>query len=287
VGIRTLERVNRRRFLKVLGLGVVSVIGVGIGTPTYGWLEAHRFGISRHAFKLKGLEIPLKLVQLSDLHFGRWHGLNEVRAWVDATLKEQPDLIVITGDIVDGRTSREQIEALAQELGRLTAPIGVFAVLGNHDYFQHQASWDRGTGMMISSFERAGVRYLRNAGTLVRDDLFLAGVDDFWMGNPDPEKAFRDAPPRAARLLLNHNPDLLPEISPSVGLTLCGHTHGGQIRAPFGVGLYSISKYGERFQMGFVKAPAPAFVSRGLGTTGPPVRTFCPAELVVLNLIPA
>jgi uncharacterized protein len=279
--------VNRRSFLKVLGFGAASVIGVGIGTPTYGWLEAHHFGISRHAFKLKGLETPLRLVQLSDLHFGRWHGLNEVRAWVDATLKERPDGIVITGDIVDGRISPEKIEVLAHELSRLTAPLGVFAVLGNHDYFQRQASWNLGTGVMISSFERAGLRYLRNAGMLVRSDFFLAGVDDFWMGNPDPKKAFQNAPSRAARLLLNHNPDLLPEISPSVGLTLCGHTHGGQIRAPFGVGLYSISKYGERFQMGFVKAPAPAFVSRGLGTTGPPIRTFCPAELVVLNLEPA
>ncbi len=268
----------------MLGFGAASVIGVGIGTPTYGWLEAHRFGISRHAFKLKGLEKPLRLVQLSDLHFGRWHGLNEVRAWVDATLKEQPDVIVITGDIVDGRTSPEKIEVLAHELGRLTAPLGVFAVLGNHDYFQRQGSWNRGTGTMISSFERVGLRYLRNAGMLVRSDFFLAGVDDFWMGQPDPQKAFQNAPSRAARLLLNHNPDLLPQIPSSVGLTLCGHTHGGQIRAPFGVGLYSISKYGERFQMGFVKAPTPAFVSRGLGTTGPPIRTFCPAELVVLNL---
>lgn len=270
----------------MLGFGALGVIGVGIGTPTYGWLEAHRFGISRHAFKLKGLEKPLRLVQLSDLHFGRWHGLNEVRAWVDATLREQPDLIVITGDIVDGRTSPEKIAALAHELGRLTAPLGVFAVLGNHDYFQHQGSWNHGTGVMISSFERVGLRYLRNAGTLVRDDLFLAGVDDFWMGNPDASHAIQDAPPRSASILLNHNPDYLPKIPSSVGLTLCGHTHGGQIRAPFGIGLYSISKYGERFQMGFVKAPTPAFVSRGLGTTGPPVRTFCPAELVVLSLSP-
>lgn len=274
---------DRRRFLRLLALGT---LGIGTGTPAYGWLEAHRFGISRHSFSLRGLDKAVKLVQLSDLHFGRWHGLDEVRAWVNATLLEKPDLIVITGDIVDGRTSREKIEVLAQELGRLSAPLGVFAVLGNHDYFQRQGSWNRGTLEMISSFERAGLRYLRNAGRLVRDDLFLAGVDDFWMGHPNASLAMQDRPPRAASVLLNHNPDYLPQVPQTVGLSLCGHTHGGQIRAPFGIGLYSISSYGERFQMGFVEAPAVAFVSRGLGTTGPPIRTFCPAELVVLNLEP-
>ena len=279
-------RMNRRGFLKWLGLGT---LGVMVGTPVYALLEPHRFGVSRHAFKLQGLQKPLRVVQLADLHFGRWHGLNEVRAWVDAAMREQPDLIVLTGDTVDGRTTSENIEALARELARLKAPLGVFAVLGNHDYFRRRGSQILGTDAMVSSFERVGVRYLRNVGTQVRDDLFLGGVDDLWMGQPDVTSAMQNAPTRAAKLLLCHNPDLLPEIPASVGLTLCGHTHGGQLRAPFNIGLYSISKYGERFQMGFVRGDlgANGFVSRGLGTSTVPLRTFCSAELVVLNLEPA
>ena len=269
---------NRRRFLQLLTLGTLGLAG---GVPTYAWGEAHRFGLSRHSFKLPRLERDLRVAQLSDLHFGRWHREPAIRQWVDATLAQKPDLIVITGDLIDGRTSVERLEALTAELARLRAPLGVFATWGNHDYGLHHS----GLKVFGAMLEKAGIRMLTNAGVQLRPDLYLAGVDDYWHGEVDIARAIRDARVDGATLLLSHNPDILPFVPENVGLMLSGHTHGGQVRAPFGVGLHSISRYGERYQMGFIKEQTTAFVSRGLGTSTVPVRSFCPAELVLLELL--
>ena len=284
-----MTQVSRRRFLKTaLALGVSSV-----GATVYGWTGAHSFQISTHSVALERLKSPLKLVQLSDLHFGPWHGEDAVGSWVTAALEQGPDLIVITGDLVDRACSFEREAKLVLELSRLKAPLGVYAVLGNHDYFRRNGTREAGVGHLVAALEGVGIRYLTNAGVQIRPDLHLAGVDDLWMGVVDLGKALEQALQESATLLLSHNPDLLPDVPSSVGLTLSGHTHGGQIRAPFGVGLYSISKFGERFQMGLVSSDpradgstAQGFVSRGLGTTGPPLRTFCPAEVIVLELEP-
>jgi uncharacterized protein len=272
---------NRRQMLQLLGLGTV---GVAVGFPGYAWAQAHSFQINTHPFKLERLRAPLRVAHLSDLHFGRWHGADHIRDWVNATMKQRPDLIVLTGDTVDGATPPEKLEVLAAELERLEAPLGVYAVLGNHDYGSSGSDWR--TQTLIETLERVGMRFLVNEGVSLRDDLYLSGVDDYWFGEVNSARATRDATDAQAILMLCHNPDVLPKFSTRIGLTLCGHTHGGQIRAPWG-GLYSISRYGERFQMGFVTAPANGFVSRGLGTSGYPLRTFCPAELVILELRPA
>jgi uncharacterized protein len=279
-------KITRRTFLKA-GLSTVGATGLGFGM--YGWRQAQHFDRSSHTVALPGLQKPLRLVQLSDLHFGPYVSLMRVRAWVSAAMQQKPDLIVITGDIVDTITPISDQEILALELAKLQAPLGVFAILGNHDYFffypraKHK---EAGTPEMVQRFEAAGLKYLTNTGVQVREDVFLAGVDDLWKGTPDLIKALEQRPDTGASLLLCHNPDLLPQVPATVGLTLCGHTHGGQVRLPFDIGLLSVSKYGERFQKGFVEAPAKAFISRGLGTTGPPIRTFCNAELVTLELVP-
>jgi uncharacterized protein len=257
---------------------------VAVGLPTYAWASGHSFQINTHAFPMMGLQKPVRVAQMSDLHFGRWHGADDVRRWVGATLAQRPDLIVLTGDTVDGGTSMQQLEKLVAELGRLEAPLGVYAVLGNHDYGSRRGTWRKET--LMSALEGVGIEYLVNEGVSLRPDFFLAGVDDYWYGRVNSQEAIQGATSDQAILMLCHNPDVLPHFSPRIGLTLCGHTHGGQLRAPWG-GLYSISRYGERFQMGFVQAPAHGFISRGLGTTGAPVRTFCPAELVILDLQPA
>ena len=273
---------NRRRFLQ---LGVVGALGLGGASAA--WAEGHAFGLSQHKVVLPGLKTPLRLVQLTDLHFGFWHGPEHIRRWVDATLKLEPDLIVLTGDLVDRLPNRKGLEQLASELQRLRTPLGVFAVLGNHDYW-HGAG-EITTSDLVVRLEQVGLRFLNNAGVKLRADFFLAGIDDLLLGVPNLELALTHLPTDVASILLSHNPDVLPEVPAQVGLTLSGHTHGGQIRAPFGVGLYSISRYGERFQQGFVQGDlgARGFVSRGLGTGGLPLRTFCPAELVLLELNPA
>jgi uncharacterized protein len=273
---------SRRRFLQLGAMGAL-----GFGGVSAAWSEGHAFGLSQHKVVLPGLVKPLRLIQLTDLHFGFWHGAEHVRRWVDATLKLEPDLIVLTGDLVDRLPSLEGLEHLASELQRLHAPLGVFAVLGNHDYWR--GSGEVSTDDLVLKLEQAGLKFLNNVGVALRSDFFLAGIDDLLLGSPKLDLALTHLPAQGASILLAHNPDVLPDVPARVGLTLSGHTHGGQIRAPFGMGLYSISKYGERFQQGFVQGDlgARGFVSRGLGTGGLPLRTFCPAELVLLELNPA
>lgn len=295
-----MSRLNRRSFLRWIASGATLVAGgaAGGGTVYAGFSSAHQFGVSRHTLKLLRLEKPVRVAQLSDFHYGSDHGLSEVMNWINAAILEKPDLILLTGDLLDTWVEPEVLDALVPVLARLRAPLGVFAVVGNHDFFRfYDPKLDQvmlGSKAVRSRLERAGVRVLVNDGLRVRDDLFVAGVDDLWNGNVDLERALKHASPKGATILMSHNPDVLPEVPASVSLTLCGHTHGGQVRIPgLPFTLYSVSKFGERFQQGFVRGGADGrsgahgFVSRGLGTSGVPMRLFCPAEVVVLNLEPA
>jgi uncharacterized protein len=242
------------------------------------------FVVTQHRLEMPGLERPLRLVHLTDLHFGPAQRLTSVKAWVHATLEQQPDLILITGDFLEYRKSLAGVPELCAELSRLKAPLGVFGVLGNHDLYAVRL----GRLELIEPLERAGIRILTNSGLQVRDDVFVAGVDDLWNGKPDLEKALENAPSTGVTLLMSHHPDFLETVPSRVGLTFCGHTHGGQIVLPLLGALHTGSKYGQRFVQGFVTGAlgARGFVSRGLGTTALPIRYNCPAELAVFDLMP-
>jgi predicted MPP superfamily phosphohydrolase len=186
-------------------------------------------------------------------------------------------------------------------------------VWGNHDYrFNHYQIKDRADPLrpprgflrafdppqkvpmcppegLVAPLRAAGVEVLHNRGVILRDDLFLAGVDDFWHGEPNLRAALQDAPQESARLLLAHNPDYLYEVANSPlqpDVTLCGHTHGGQIVLGSYGPVFTSSQYGQKFAGGWVDEPVPAFVSRGLGVSVLPLRYRCDAELVVFDFLP-
>ena len=267
---------SRRDFLKLSG--GVSAAGVVVGTGLYA--DSYRFAVTRHRKALAHLKAPLKVAHLSDLHFGRWVGERMLSKWVDATLAERPDLILITGDFVDYTTT--DVAPLLEQLQRLQAPLGVWGVLGNHDY-------DLGEAFLVrlkEGLERSGVTLLINEGVNVRDDLFLAGTDDLWEGELDLARTLAERPSERACLLMTHIPDLLPVVPNDVDLTLCGHTHGGQVKLPFYGAVVTASKYGRRFTEGWFQNPVTAFVSRGLGFGIMPLRFLSRAEVVMLELTP-
>ena len=282
---------TRRTFLKTLiGSGLLAMLGSG-----YAWAEGHRFAVNRHRVTLAGLKAPLRVAHLTDLHFDRWRLERDIQPWLEATGRENPELILITGDFVSRLLPLERMQSLANLLGTLSAPLGVWAVMGNHDY--QPSSGSVSTPEFITLLERKGIKVLNNSNAQVREDLWLAGMDDLTWGTPDLGRTLEGLPQEivsqgVASLLMSHNPDILPKVPAWVGLTLSGHTHGGQVRLPGVETLYNVSRYGERFQMGFTVADQPfelgakGFVSRGLGTGGFPVRTFCPAELVMLECVP-
>ncbi len=248
--------------------------------------NVYHAGVSRHRLSLPRLQKPLRVAQLSDLHYGPYIHEGSVRAWVRQTQAENPDLIVVTGDVVD-KDLKRPLEPLVAALSGLGAPLGVWACLGNHDNarFRFGALRD-----LAAALAEAGVTLLIDEGHLVRNDLYLAGVDDLEVGRPNLEAALRGAPGDAATLLLCHQPDFYLRMRVHVDLTLSGHTHGGQVRLP-GVGaLYTSSCYGERYLEGWAPPPNPdfgkAYVSRGLGVSLLPLRFNCPAELAVFDITP-
>ena len=254
----------------------------GLGLAGVGLADGYRFEVSRHRRPLAGLDAPVRVAHMTDLHYGLYIQEGSLKEWVTAVRAEAPDLVLITGDFVDTR-GWGSLEPLTRELSRLDAPLGVWAVWGNHDYHNYFFSLER----VRKHLERAGVRLLVNEGAEVRGDLFLAGLDDLWYGKPDVEAALATRPKGAAALLMSHNPDVLPDVPASVGLTLCGHTHGGQVKVP-GVGpVVTSSRYGARFAEGWVEAPARGFVSRGLGFSLLPLRVNCRAEVALIDLEPA
>src|SRR6056297_8968 len=265
---------GRRRFV----VAAASLLAVGMTGAAV--REAYAFQRVVRRASLAGLRSPLRVAWLADLHHGPWIGAASVEAWVDATLAEAPDLIVLGGDIVDQREGGS-IDALVGELGRLRAPLGVRAVWGNHDRARF-----RRIETFEARLEAAGIEVLVNRGERIRHDLWLAGVDDLVTGDPDLPAALRDRPADAACILASHNPDLLPEVPVSVSLTLSGHTHGGQVVLPFIGPPFTSSRYGRRFASGWVRGPALGYVSRGLGFGLVPIRVNCPAELTILELAP-
>lgn len=283
------QPVTRRRVLSLLGAG--SLAGAALGGACCS--QVYRFGLTREQQTLPGLRSGLRVAFLTDLHYGPFLRARSVRAWVRAANAQRPDLVLLGGDYLDVEPG-DTVQPLLTELRELRAPLGVYGVWGNHDYGsfgqgRRGLDWTAYREALRRALAGVGITVLRNEGRAVREDLFLAGVDDLTRGTPDLHQALRGATAHAgATLVLSHNPDLLPEVPAGVGLVLCGHTHGGQVRLP-GLGAPVVpSRYGQRYAMGWVRGAhdTPAYVSRGLGVTGVPVRLLCEPELTLLTLTP-
>lgn len=269
---------DRRRFLRHTASLTGATVAGAAGAQVSGTFH---FDVVHEPAVLVGLRERLRIAFLTDLHHGQHVRTASVRAWVDAALAQAPDLILLGGDLVDNHQGSEPDEELFAQLSRLRAPLGVLAVAGNHDHARY-----RNMERYRIPLQEAGIEVLVNRSVSVRDDLRVAGLDDYRNGRPDLAATLQDRQPASATLLLSHNPDVLPEVPLDVGLTLAGHTHGGQVRLP-GVGpLYTSSRYGDRFLAGWVAGPARGYVSRGLGVSSIPVRINCPAELTILDLMP-
>ncbi len=216
------------------------------------------------------------IVALSDLHLGALLG----ESWLDARVRqvhaERPDAIVLLGDTFEGHGTPDP--ALLDALRRLSAPLGVWAVLGNHEYY--------GGNDHDSLFERAGLRLLRNRWVELRPGLVLAGIEDPAAGHAAalpavPLASALAGRPRAATVLLDHAPPPRERIAGNrVDLLLCGHTHSGQIwpfgylvelRFPLVAGRYEVDG-------------TTVIVSRGTGTWGPPMRLWRPGEILRVTL---
>ena len=258
-----------------------------------GWIEPRRLVVRRSVLALPGWPAELDLLRvavLTDFHAGSPHvGVDRVRRVVGAVNAQAPDLVCLLGDYVDGRALLARAvdpRAVADALGCLRAPLGVVAVLGNHD-------WLNVGPRMAGALEGAGIAVLENDARRLRapgGPLWVAGLSDYRMRAPSFAVALRDVPEDEPVLALSHDPDVFPRAPARVALTLSGHLHGGQVRMP-GVGTRHVpSRYGTRYLAGPVvegrRRRRHLYVSSGVGTSGLPVRFRRPPEVVILTLRP-
>ena len=233
-----------------------------------------------HIRRLSKAHDGLRIVQLTDIHHSLYTPLEDVERAVRMANHLQPDLIALTGDYVT--FSPTYIWPVAQVLGQLRARLGVFAVLGNHDF---QVDADE----MTRALEAHQIHVLRNSHFAVNSGharLWLVGVDDLWWNADDLEAGMRHVPIREPKILLCHNPaGIRMAAQHQIDLVLSGHTHGGQVRLPVVGGLYTKSKLGRRFIQGWNRLDGTQiYVSRGIGKVLVPLRVGCPPEIACLNL---
>jgi len=266
--------VSRRAVLKTL---VASGVGAVTGTGAYGFLYGrHGLNVTRATLPVKSLPAGLnglRIGLLTDIHRGRWVSHDDVTHAAAMLMTERPDLIVLGGDYVTWG-DRRYVTPSADALAALSAPQGVFGILGNHDD-------DRD---MPAALARNGVQMLRDARTRVTirgEAIDLVGVRFWTKRQSDIAALMRGAQPMS--ILLAHDPRRLTEAAAlDIPLVLAGHTHGGQVVLPM-IGPVAARKFPVVAGIGRRESTT-MFVSRGVGTVYVPVRVNCPPEVAVLTL---
>lgn len=270
--------VGRAALVAAVGLLVVgSALRGGLRPPAIKRVE---LALPRWPRALDGLRI----VQISDIHIGTLLGRRFAAKLVERVNRLEPDVIAVTGDLVDG--SVRQLHDEVEPFAGLRARHGVYFVTGNHDHYSGARSW-------VARVEELGLHPLRNEHISIESNgggFDLAGVDDHhgsWVGDDggeDLDRALEGRDPERPVVLLAHDPSTWKRASRrGVDLQLSGHTHGGQIW-PFGF----LVRLAVPFVAGhYRRGDAQLYVSRGTGFWGPPMRLFAPSEITEIALVRA
>jgi hypothetical protein len=271
--------VARMQAAGVLGVTLAVLIGGGWNALRGPVLKEVELRMPRWPRELDGY----RLVQISDIHIGATLHRGFAQKLVDMANGARPDLIAVTGDLVDGSVA--QLADEVAPFASLRARDGVFFVAGNHDHYSGARSW-------LKKAEDLGMTVLRNRHQVVERAparFVLAGVDDptgkrSGGRGDDVDAAVSGAPAEVPTILLAHDPRCFDRAAgKQIDLQISGHTHGGQMW-PFGM----FVRLQTRFLAGrYAIGASQLYVSRGTGFWGPPIRMFAPSELTVLVLRPA
>jgi len=264
---------------------ITGLIGAGlVALNWYAWrIEPISLKITRLILPVPNLPPAFegyRIAHLSDLHLSVSLHLRQLPIIAKMITQEQPDLIAITGDFATAGVG--ELEGGQTDLAQLHAPDGVWAILGNHDYYA-------GASAVQAVIEDAGIVVLRNQHRFIQrgaDCLVIAGVDDMLWGVPNLGAALDGAPHDAPVILMAHEPDYarIAQADPRVSLQLSGHTHGGQIRLP-GIGALLLPKLGHVYTLGAYRIGQMAlYVTSGTGTANKTIRFNCRPEIAVITL---
>ncbi|TMV06351.1 metallophosphoesterase [Ruegeria sediminis] len=290
---------TRRGFIK----GLLATFLAGLFVAAYGFLiePALRLRVRRWSIRRDDWpsDKPVRIAVLTDLHAGEPYVTRaRLRRIVARTNALGADLIVVLGDLTSSHgfaTEPVLVKDTAAILGKLSAPLGVFAVLGNHDWWDDPAAQMRGAGPVETgtALEQNGIPVLENDALELPNGLWLAGLGDQLalrrsngrlIGVDDLPGTMAKIPEDAPAILLAHEPDIFPKVPERVALTLSGHTHGGQVRC-FGYSPVVPSKYGNRYAYGHVREKGrDLVVSGGIGCSILPVRFGVTPEITVVEM---
>ncbi len=267
-------------------LAVIGLLG-GIALYAFG-IEPNRLVVRETTIKLPNWPVSLRglrIATFSDLHAGApFMSQDKIRRIVATTNATNPDIILLAGDFVIqdvmGGTFMEP-EILAGELKNLRARLGVYATLGNHD-------WWYNAPRVMQALETAGVQVLENKAVKVGENdtsFWVAGLADLWEGKPDIPNTLKQVTDEEPVIAFTHNPDLFPHLPSRVALLIAGHTHGGQVFLPLAGRPVVPSQYGQRYAQGhIIENGNHLFVTSGIGTSILPLRFRVPPEISVLKI---
>jgi len=272
------RNIVRRRKWIATGLWLLTQ-----ASDTFALNQVDKLSVTNQRIELRDLPDAfesLRIAQLSDIHHSETYSEEQIQRAIDQTNDLSPDMVVLTGDYITA--TRRYVPTVTKMLGALRAVHGTFAILGNHDFWV-DAEW------ITRSLQKTGIEVLRNASTTITsksDAIKLAGVDDLWMRQSDLKRAMKGTRSNETRILLSHNPEILPEaVDRKVDLVLSGHTHGGQVALPV-IGAPHMNSYynGKTIAGHAIEGGTQIYVNRGLGTVFAPVRLHCPPEITVFEL---
>lgn len=267
----------------------ISVITVVLLLAIYSlFIEPDRLVVHRETIVLPQWPTELRgtrIAVVSDIHAGAPHiTMDKVRHLVELTNAQQPDLILLPGDFVIQNViggSFIDPAILVAELKNLKSSVGVFAALGNHDWWYNALR-------IKQAFEEAGIRVLDNQTVKIEHNgkaFWLAGFADEWEGNPNVNETLQAITDDLPIIAFTHNPDLFPRVPNRVALTIAGHTHGGQVALPLVGRLVVPSNFKQRYAAGLVvENGKQLFVTTGVGTSIFPVRFGVPPEIAILTI---
>jgi len=253
------------------------------------WIEPSGIRVVRHGIVLDRADAgdlaPLRIAVIGDLHAGApYIDTDKMHRIVALTNGAGPDIVLLTGDYVVQRVlggRHVEIEEIAPILARLHAPLGVYAILGNHDRWENARH-------IAAVLQSAGIRVLDNRSIAIargKSMLYLAGIGDYFSQADNQQLALRDIPSGRAALCFTHSPDVFPELPGMCLLTVAAHTHGGQVWLPFVGRMIVPSKFGQRYAAGlFHEDGKYLFVATGIGTSILPVRLGVPPEISILEV---
>ena len=285
-----MNHITRRNFIKK-GIRTLLYTCITTGTGYYyaKFIEPFLLSFTNHT--LHSPLIPhgfngIKIIQFSDLHLGYYYSLHQLSKVVKKINEKKPDIVFFTGDLIDNYQTYEGTPFVSSILQTIHAPLGKFAIFGNHDHGGY------GTEYYVHIMEQSGFEILQNAEKRIRlldgSEISIFGIDDIMLGKPDIHGILKQAQDHLYTIVLVHEPDIAPHIANfPVSLQLSGHSHAGQVQLPF-FGAIITPTFAKHYIEGFYQIKQNyellLYVNRGLGTTRVPFRFLAKPEITLFTL---